>query len=141
MHACRSKKIYFLPLWLSKVCNIPMLFLYMNHHNVKLGKKPTVYFWLRTTYSVIYTSYRNCILISFHIAHQRTGTALLHKSFHGNVNFSEGLAYIPCLAKPQPINRSDGYEGHPHKSFLTLFSWCILGGSYGWGGRRGQPVC
>lgn len=66
----------------------------------------------------------------FQITHQKTGTALLHKSFHGNVNVSQGLTRIPCLAKPQLMGSLDAYEKHPYKSLLTLaflvYPWRIL---------------
>lgn len=114
----------------------------MNRHNSKFKKAPLCIFLLRTPYSTIHITYRDCILIPFHIAHQKTEQPHCRNLSTEMWIFSEDLTHIPCLAKPQLRSSSDAYEGHPHKYFLTLCFLACAGGilglrSWHWGTVQG----
>lgn len=126
-HACKSGKIYFFSLWLSEV---------------QFKWTPTLYFLLRTPYPIIHITYRDCILIPFHIAHQKREQPHCRILSTEMWIFSEDFTHIPCLAKPQLKSSSDAYEGHPHEYFLTLcFLACARGifwlRSWQWGTVQG----
>lgn len=121
-HACKSEKIYFFSLWLSEVQFKWTLTI------LSLKTSPTLYFLLRTPYPIIHITYRDCILIPFHIAHQKAEQPHCRNLSMEMRIFSEDLTHVPCLAKPQLKSSSDAYEGHPHKYFLTL---CFLACAWG----------